>query len=238
MGGYGSGRRTDRPSTDACIRINLAEMKRWGMLQRYCTNRRERIWTVDGEVLARLTIVADTDCLEPHPCLKITGTAFRRRTDCLVLLESVALPLGGERWYALSPKTGRRCAVLLLPPGAASVKGWRMPYSSQCGCEVHRAYRAIDKAQDRFRRLSKYARKPTKARLRGRIEAKHQVIDDELERLAALIRRGYKACLLSGIRLGLMCPLLGSKPGQPPEHRGDVFLPGDGDLVRPVRRTV
>jgi hypothetical protein len=28
MGGYGSGRRTDRPSTDECIRMNLAEMKR------------------------------------------------------------------------------------------------------------------------------------------------------------------------------------------------------------------
>ena len=193
MGGYGSGRRTDRPSTDACIRINLADLKRWGMLQRYCMNRRERVWTVGGEVVAQLTIVADTDCLEPHPCLKITGVAFGRRIDCLVWLEAVDLPLGGERWYALCPKTGRRCAVLFLPPGTrqfASVKGWRIPYSSQRECEVHRAHRAINKARDRLKRLSKYARKPTKERLRGRIEAKHQVIDDELERLAAMIRRG------------------------------------------------
>ncbi len=76
MGGYGSGRRSNRPTTDECIRVSLAEMKRWGMLQRHCMNRRERVWTVDGEVVARLTIVADTDCMEPHPCLKITGTAF------------------------------------------------------------------------------------------------------------------------------------------------------------------
>ena len=54
MGGYGSGRRTDRPSTDECIRINLADMKRWGMLQRHCMNRRERIYTMDGKVVARL----------------------------------------------------------------------------------------------------------------------------------------------------------------------------------------
>jgi hypothetical protein len=38
--------------------------------------------------------------------------------------------------------------------------------------------------------LSKYARKPTKDRLWSRIAAKHQVVDNELERLAALIRRG------------------------------------------------
>jgi hypothetical protein len=169
MGGYGSGRRTDRPSTDECIRINLAEMKRWGMLQRHCMNRRE------------------------HPCLKITGTAFGRRIDCLVWLEAVDLPLGGERWYALCPKTGRRCAVLILLPGArqfASVKGWRIPYGSQRECKVHRAYRAIDKANVRRKALSKYARNPTKDRLWSRIAAKHQVVDNELDRLAAMIRRG------------------------------------------------
>ena len=69
MGGYGSGRRTDRPSTghpapDACIRINLADLKHWGMLQRQLMNRRERIWMIGGEALARLTLVIDTDGLE------------------------------------------------------------------------------------------------------------------------------------------------------------------------------
>lgn len=193
MGGYGSGRRAGRPSTDECIRINLSELKRWGMLQRHCMNRREPIWTIDGEVAARLTIVADTDCLEAVPCLKITGVAFGRQIDCLVWLEAVDLPLGGERWYALCPKTGRRCAVLLLPPGArqfASVKGWRVPYSSQRECEVHRAHRAIEKARGRLKRLSKFTRRPTRERLRERIDAKQQVVDDELVRLTALIRRG------------------------------------------------
>lgn len=177
MGGYGSGRRTDRPSTDDCIRINLAELKRWGMLQRHCMP----FWTVEREVVARLTIVADTDCLEPYPCRKITGTAFGRQIDSLVFLESVALPLGGERWFALCPKTGMRCAVLILPPGArqfASVNGWRIPYSSQRECELQRGHRAIDKAQGRFKRLSKYARKPTRDRLWSTIVTKHEMIDD------------------------------------------------------------
>jgi hypothetical protein len=38
--------------------------------------------------------------------------------------------------------------------------------------------------------LSKYARNPTKDRLWLRIAAKHQVVDNELDRLAAMIRRG------------------------------------------------
>jgi hypothetical protein len=165
-------------------------MKRWGMLQRHCMNRRERVWTVDGEVVARLTIVADTDCMEPHPCLKITGTAFGRRIDCLVWLEAVDLPLGGERWYALCPHTGRRCTTLVLPPGKmhfASVGGWGVAYGSQRECEVHRAYRAIARASSRLRGLSKYARKPTRERLLTRLITKQTLVEDELDRLASRI---------------------------------------------------
>ena len=48
----------------------------------------------------------------------------------------------------------------------------------------------IDKANVRRKALSKYARNPTKDRLWSRIAARHQVVDNELERLAAMIRRG------------------------------------------------
>jgi hypothetical protein len=48
----------------------------------------------------------------------------------------------------------------------------------------------IDKANVRRKALSKYARNPTKDRLWSRIAAKHQVVDNELDRLAAMIRRG------------------------------------------------
>ena len=111
-----------------------------------------------------------------------------------MVLESVPLPLGGERWYALCPKRGARCAVLILPPGAtqfASAKGWHIPYSSQRDCEVQCAHRAIDKAQGRLKRMSNYARRPSRDRLWATIAAaKHQAIDDGMERLAALMRRG------------------------------------------------
>jgi hypothetical protein len=184
MGGYGSGRRSSRPTTDECIRISLANLKQLGMLNRHCLDRRNRTWSIDGRTVARshgrtvarshgrtvarshgrtvakLTLVADVHCSEPYPCLKITGHAFGRRIDCLVSLDSSPMRFGGERWYALCPNTGRRCTSLVLPPGRthfASVRGWGRSGSAMCG--------AIDEAEGRLRALSKCARKPTRERL-------------------------------------------------------------------------
>lgn len=191
MGGIGSGRRSSRPTTDECIIISLADLKRRGMLKRHCLNRRELAWTCDGQAIARMTIVADVDCHGPYPCLKITGYAQGRRVDCIVSLDSHPLHLGGERWYALCPMTGRRCTELVLPPCGsrfASVQDWGVAYGSQRECEVHRAYRAIHVAEHRLKRLSKYARKPTRERLLTKIASRHMTVEYELDRLASMIR--------------------------------------------------
>jgi hypothetical protein len=52
---------------------------------------------------------------------------------------------------------------------------------------VHRAYRAIDKAEGRLRALSKYARKPTRERLRDKLVTKQMFVEEELDRLASRI---------------------------------------------------
>ena len=187
MGGYGSGRRSDRTTTDECVRINLADLKRLGMLKRHCMNRRSRAWGSDGRTVAELTLVADVHCSEPYPCLKITGHAHGKRIDCLVWLDSSPMRFGGERWYALCPNTGKRCTALVLPPGKthfASVRGWGVSYGSQRECAVHRAYRAIDRASSRLKALSKYARKPTRERLLTKLVAKQVFVDEEIDRLA------------------------------------------------------
>ncbi|MEI6644382.1 MAG: hypothetical protein WCL10_20425 [Novosphingobium sp.] len=131
-------------------------------------NRRSLSWTCDGRVPAQLTLVCDVDCHEAYPCLKITGHAHGRRIYCLVWLDSAPMRFEGERWNAPCPHTGRRCSTPVLPPGKthfASVRGWGVAYGSQRECEVHRAYRAINKASSRLRGLSKYARKPARERL-------------------------------------------------------------------------
>lgn len=189
MGGYGSGRRTNRPSTDECVRISLSQLKSLGMLRRYCFNRRERIWSSDGEQIARLTLMTDIECREPSPCLKVTGQAFGRAIDCMVWLDCLPAPFGGERWYALCPHTARRCAVLVLPPDKthfASVSGWNVAYGSQRECPIERAHRAIDKADMRLRALSKYTRRPTRERLVERLIEREGFVEDEIDRLAQL----------------------------------------------------
>ena len=190
MGGFRSGRRSNRPTTDDCLRVNLSNIKQHGMLQRHCMTRREKVWSQYGETIAQLTLVTDVHCLEPSPCLRVTGHAFGKAIDCVVYLEEQALPYGGERWYALCPRTGRRCAALVLPPGQthfASVKGWHVAYGSQRECPIHRGHRAIDKAQKRLKALSKYTRKPTRERLVDRLIERQVFVEEQIDKLAQMV---------------------------------------------------
>lgn len=191
MGGYGSGRRTHRATTDECLQIRLPDLKRLGMIKRHCMNRQTLTWRCDGRISAQLTLVSDVHCREASPCLKIKGAAHGRQIDCLVWLDQQPMPFGGERWYALCPRTGKRCTTLVLPPGRvhfASVGGWGVAYGSQRECKVHRAHRAIDKASGRLRGLSKYARRLTREQLWARVSSRYEIIDNEIERLTRRIR--------------------------------------------------
>ncbi len=98
MGGYGSGRRSNRWTTDDCLHINLSNLKQLSKLQRNWMARHEEVWSQRGQTIADLTLVTDVHCLEPSPCLRITGRAFGKAIDCVVYLEEQPLPYGGERW--------------------------------------------------------------------------------------------------------------------------------------------
>ena len=190
MGGYGSGRRSNRPTTDDCLRINLSSLKQFGMLRRHCMTRREQVWSQYGQTTARLTLVTDVHCLEASPCLRITGRAFGKVINCVVWLEEQPLPYGGERWYALCPRTGRRCTALVLPPGQAhfaSVKGWNVAYGSQRECPIHRGHRAIEKAKARRKALSKYTRKPMRERLLDREIERWVFVEEEIDKIAQMV---------------------------------------------------
>jgi hypothetical protein len=190
MGGIGSGRRSNRATTDDCIRIRLPDLKRLGMIKRDCMHRREWTWYLDGKLVAELSLISDVDCREPYPCLKIIGQAYGRRVDCLVWLDHQPMHFGGERWYALCPKTGKRCTTLVLPPGRthfASVRGWGIAYGSQRECEVHRAYRAIHVASARLKALSRYARQSNRERLKSKLAARYWVIEQALDHLSSRI---------------------------------------------------
>ncbi|MEJ6594836.1 hypothetical protein [Parasphingorhabdus sp.] len=190
MGGIGSGRRSSRMTKDECIRLDLAHLKQLGMLKRHCLNRRVVSWSCRGRRTAELTVVADVHCNEPYPCLKFTGYANGQSVDCMVWLDCVPMPFGGERWYALCPMTVRKCTTLVLPPGQsrfASVKGWGVSYGSQRECPIHRGHRAIDKAEARLKALSKYTRKPTRERLLDRLIERQVFVEEEIDKLAQMV---------------------------------------------------
>jgi hypothetical protein len=160
------------------------------MLQRHCVARHEQVWSQYGQTIAELTLVTDVHCLQPSPRLTITGHAFGKVIDCVVYLEEQPLPYGGERWYALCPRTGRRSTALVLPPGQvqfASVSGWNVAYGSQRECPIHRGHRAIDKAQKRLRGLSKYTRTPMRERLVDRLIGRQVFVEDEIDKLARMV---------------------------------------------------
>jgi hypothetical protein len=160
------------------------------MLQRHCMTRREQVWGQFGQTIAELTLVTDVHCLRPSPRLTITGYAFGKVIDCVVQLEEYALPYGGERWFALCPRTGHRSTALVLPPGHtqfASVSGWNVAYGSQRECPIHRGHRAIYKAQARRKALSKYTRKPTRERLLDRLIERQVFVDEHIDKLLEMM---------------------------------------------------
>jgi hypothetical protein len=90
----------------------------------------------------------------------------------------------------LCPRTARRCAALVLPPGKtqfASLGGWNVAYDSQRECPVHRGHRAIEKAQARCKALSKYTRKPTRKRLLDRLIERQVSVEAAIDNLAQLM---------------------------------------------------
>ena len=190
MGGYGSGRRSNRPTTDECIILELSHLRQLGILKRDCLNRRVVTWRCQGQKTAEMTVVSDVHCREPHPCLKFTGYAHGQRVDCVVALTCEPMPFGGERWYALCPRTGRKCTTLVLPPGRshfASVRGWDVAYGSQRECEIHRAHRAIYNGQTRLKALSKYTRKPTRQRLKDKIMSRQLFVWERMDQIASIL---------------------------------------------------
>lgn len=188
MGGINSGRRAKTPDTDDCLRLNLSDLRREGAVKRYQMKRLQRSWSCRSERVAQVTIVVDIDCLEPTPCLRITGWAFGRVVDQTLQVVSQPQPFGGERFYVICPITGRRCTSLILPPSKAffaSVRGWNVPYASTREREVSRAQRTIDKVGARLRGMSKYTRKPTRARLAQRWGRAFDIVWDFEEQLMA-----------------------------------------------------
>ena len=191
MGGFGSGRRSNRLTVEECITLRLTDIKQLGLMKDQCMTRTNLVWRSRGQVTASLTITSDIHCLEPHPCLHIKGTAYGRNIEHYVLLDAQPMRFGGVRWFALCTSTGRRCTTLVLKPDRpvfVSRMESKLPNITQPMDKVGRAHEAVEKAEKRLRGLSKFARRRTRDKLIKRIRDNQMTIYMDMDRIAERVR--------------------------------------------------
>lgn len=201
MGGYGSGPRGGRPTVDGSWRLELPRLRRAGYFKLGCRVSGTWSWSRGGEQSGSVSLTCTVDPAGTSQ-MAISFSYRGEPVTQLVRLEGVPMRFGGWRWYARCPLDGRRCTTLVLPNGGhrfASVKAWRLPYSSQNEDAFGRAHRRISKANERLARMSKFTRTPTRQRQWDRVWEAEEVLDHGLtlarERLSKLEGRlgGNKA---------------------------------------------
>lgn len=195
MGGYGSGPGGGRPTVEGSLRLELPRLRRAGYFKPNHRVAGTWSWSRGGEPSGSVSIACMVDP-ERASSMVINFTRNGEPVTQNITLEAVPMRFGGWRWYARCPVSGRRCTTLVLPNGGhrfASVKAWRLPYSSQNEDAYGRAHRRIAKANERLGRMSKYTRTPTRQRQWDTIWDAEAVLDDGLalvwQRLNKLERR-------------------------------------------------
>ena len=179
MGGFGSGRRSERPDVEGCPRLELPRLRREGYLKPSCKTTGVWSWTCGGQPAGSVGLVcaANPNGLSE---LVVSFTIDSKPVEQHIRLEGLPMRFGGWRWFAICPITGRRCTTLVLTSGTdwfASVKAKGLPYASQSETAMARAHRRIAKAEERLKRLSKFARVETRAQLWHQIDQAQAVVD-------------------------------------------------------------
>ncbi|MCA3734256.1 MAG: hypothetical protein INE97_02775 [Phenylobacterium sp.] len=186
MGGHGSGNfRRRRTFVEECIAIRLPELRRLGLIQ--ADHIRSRHVAIahpsGGSIPAWVQVDAN---LEGASWLTVRLYEGEGSTDHRVRLEAVPQPLGGHRWFALCPLTGRRCLSLFLRPGGphlASRSALDLTYLVNTLDAYDRAHKRASKAEVALRGLSRFARRPTRERLWSAIWDRDEMLDDLVERV-------------------------------------------------------
>lgn len=186
MGGPGSGNfRRQRAYVEECIAIRLPDLRRLGLIQAdHVRSRSITLAHPSGDIVPAWVQV-DAN-LEGASWLVVRlyqdGAAYEYRAR----LEAVPQPLGGHRWFALCPLTGRRCLTLFLRPGGSNL-GSRaaldLTYLVHSLDAYDRAHKRASKAETALRGLSRFARRPTRERLWSTIWDRDEMLDDLVERI-------------------------------------------------------
>ena len=180
MGGISSGRcRTrNRGAVEATCRIDLRFLRKQGALREGHRISGTLSWNRGGTPSGSLGYTVDMDPQDRRLILSYsTGGEARTVT---VQLEAVPMRFGGFRYYALCPRTLRRCQVLPVVGGVVACRqAHRLTYASQSMDLVDRLRRRMD----RLERL--LDEKPRRGRNRERLTEAWAEATEDFENLFA-----------------------------------------------------
>jgi hypothetical protein len=112
MGGYGSGRHSGNPSTDAVIRVDIRFMRRQGLLCHRATGTLS--WKRNGEQSGRVGYTLTEGSLTLKYKNRANWGDEWVPIELPVPIEKSPCRYGGQRWYFLCPNRHcqRRCELL------------------------------------------------------------------------------------------------------------------------------
>lgn len=178
MGGFTSGRyRTrNRGTVDAACRIDLRFLRKQGALREGHTVSGTLHWTRRGEPSGSMgyRVVMDG---EDRRLILSYSTGGEART---VTVQLVAVPMrfGGFRYYALCPRTLRRCQVLPVVGGVVACRqAHRLAYASQSMDRLDRLRERVDRYEKRLHE------KPRRGRNRVMLTGKWITASEDFDNL-------------------------------------------------------
>jgi hypothetical protein len=179
MGGISSGRyRTrNRGAVEATCRIDLRFLRKLGALKEGHRTTGTLSWNRGGTPSGSMgyTVVMDPD---DRRLILSYSTGGEART-VTVQLEAVPMRFGGFRYYALCPRTLRRCQVLPVVGGVVACRqAHRLTYASQSMDQVDRTRRRMDRCEKRLHE------KPRRGQNRERLTDALINATDRFERVA------------------------------------------------------
>ena len=182
MGGYGSGRHSDKPKIEDCNSLNTNQLQKDGCLENGWNGT--MIWSRNGVKISSIGIHASNDSLHLSYYTEEYGTVSQSLT-----IERLPCRFGGSRAYFRCKCSNRVVKLYSAGKNFRCRHCYRLPYSSKNESQLDRAIRHRNKQR---RRLSgnigleaSMAQKPkgmwwrTYQRLQERAHEAEQRSDDE-----------------------------------------------------------
>jgi hypothetical protein len=159
MGGFTSGRyRTrNRGTVDAACRIDLRFLRKQGAFREGHRTAGTLRWTRRGEPSGSMGYAVVMDGEDRRLILSYAFNGEPRTVT--VQLVAVPMRMGGFRYYALCPRTLRRCLVLPVVGGVVACRqAHRLTYATQSMDRLDRTRERRDRCEKRLREKARRGR--------------------------------------------------------------------------------